>query len=173
MSIVGDVVRPRPAAATSFVVASIAFRPSRNDGVIIGQDDADGHAVNHAAQIPSGLGNGFVGSGRLPVTVRRNRPVARSLPATTLRSSALLGRCDERNDMTEFSPRQSAGFILGIIVGLQNIAVSVVPAIQESGEQEPPMPVVAFGVAAGLLIIGLLVVGRQSGRVGSSAPRPC
>ena len=75
--------------------------------------------------------------------------------------------------MTEFSLRQSAGFILGIIVGLQNIAVSVVPAIQESGEQEPPMPVVAFGVAAGLLIIGLLVVGRQSGRVGSSAPRPC
>jgi peptidoglycan/LPS O-acetylase OafA/YrhL len=70
--------------------------------------------------------------------------------------------------MNEISGRQRAGYVLGLIVGFTNIPGAFVPGGEtESGAPTgPPVQILAFGVVAGVLIMGLLALAWRTGRRG-------
>ena len=66
--------------------------------------------------------------------------------------------------MHEYTPRQRAGFVFGIVLSLLNIPGAFIPT-GGSGDSEtagPPVAVLALGAALGLLAAGLLYMGYRN-----------
>lgn len=70
--------------------------------------------------------------------------------------------------MSTITGRRKSGYILGIAVGLVNIPGMFVPGGEtESGSPTgPPLPILVFGLVAGLLIAGLLALSWRNGSRG-------
>lgn len=64
--------------------------------------------------------------------------------------------------MADVSNRQRAGFVLGIVVGVLNLATGF--ASPSGSEAGPPLFIVLLGVGAGVVIIALLVLGWRTGK---------